>query len=121
MFILTNRFKTEDPQSNGQHTVPLPVATVDTTRLARAALHGLAAVWKDGFSYKKAGVICLDLHPAGQVQETRFHQADTPPRVALMQAMDALNRRYGRDTVAIATGQAWGLRSDQRQPAYTVE
>ncbi|WP_454859360.1 Y-family DNA polymerase [Rhizobium binxianense] len=123
VFILTNRFKPDDPQYTGQHTVHLPVATADTTRLARAALHALGCIWRDGFQYKKAGVICLDLHPAGKVQETLFHATDTPARVHLMQAMDALNRRYGRDTVAIATGgtrKAWGLRSDQRSPRYTT-
>lgn len=123
VFILTNRFKPEDPQYNGHHTVHLPVATADTTRLAKAALHGLACVWRAGFSYKKAGVICLDLHSAGKVQETLFHVSDTPARIQLMQAIDDLNKRYGRDTVAIATAgtrKAWSLRSDQRSPAYTT-
>jgi hypothetical protein len=32
--------------------------------------HGecLAAIWRDGFRYKKAGVMLLDLHPAATVQ-----------------------------------------------------
>jgi DNA polymerase V len=123
VFVNTNRFRTEDAQYYGQHTVHLPVATSDTSRLIRAALHGLSCVWKPGVRYKKAGVVCLDLHPAGNVQGGLFHTADTPARRGLMADLDNLNRRYGRGTVAFAAGgiqKAWQLRSDQRSPAYTT-
>jgi hypothetical protein len=53
----------------------LPVATADTGKLTSAALHGIA-VWKQGYRYKKAGVIFLDLRPATEVQGTLF---DQPP------------------------------------------
>lgn len=42
VFINSNRFRIEDAQYCGQHTVQLPVATADTRRLIRAALHGLS-------------------------------------------------------------------------------
>lgn len=99
------------------------MATADITRLVRAALQGLGRVYQAGFRYKKAGVVCLDLHKANAVQGGLFNAADTPARIELMGAIDALNKRYGRDTVAIATAgtrKAWALRSDQRSPAYTT-
>lgn len=123
VFVNTNRFRVEDAQYYAQHTVHLPVATADTSRLIRAALHGLDCVWKAGFRYKKAGVVCLDLHPAATVQAGLFHSPDTAPRRELMASLDALNQRYGRNTVAFAaTGiqKAWKLRSDQKSPAYTT-
>jgi DNA polymerase V len=63
VFVNTNRFREQDAQYYGQHTVHLPVATADTGRLIRAAHHSLACIWKPGVRYKKAGVVCLDLHP----------------------------------------------------------
>jgi len=123
VFVTTNRFKTEDKQYQAACTIHLPVATADTTRLVRAALQGLGRIYKPGYRYKKAGVVCLDLHRATALQEGLFNAADTPVRTGLMQAMDALNQRYGRDTVTIATAgtrKAWSLRSDQRSPAYTT-
>ncbi len=123
VFVNTNRFRTQDAQYYGQHTVHLPVGTSDTGRLIRAALHGLSCIWKDGPRYKKAGVVCLDLHRADSVQAGLFHMPDTPARQDLMARLDGLNSRYGRDTVAFAASgiqKAWKLRSDQKSSAYTT-
>lgn len=123
VFGLSNRFKPEDRQYSGTHTVHLPVATADTSRLLKAALHGVARIWQPGIRYKKAGVICLDLQPATTAQSGLFHGVDSPERHALMSALDGLNRRYGRGTVGFATAgtrQAWSLRSERRSPRFTT-
>jgi len=65
----------------------------------------------------------LDLHPAGAVQQGLFDAPDTPRRLALMRAIDPLNRRHGRNTLSFATvgkRQAWRLRSDHLSPRYTT-
>lgn len=124
VFVTTNRFRDQDKQYTGQHTVHLPVATSDTTRLIKAALHGLERIWQPGFSYKKAGVVCLDLHRAETVQGTLFHAPDSLERMQLMAGLDALNKRYGRGTVGFAAGglkQTWALRSEQMSAAYTIQ
>jgi DNA polymerase V len=123
VFINTNQFRAQDPQYYGQHTIHLPVATSDTGRLIRAALHGLDCIWKDGPQYKKAGIVCLDLHRADVVQAGLFHAPDTAERRQLMTSLDALNHRYGRGKVAFAaagTKQGWALRSEQRSRAFTT-
>ena len=102
----------------------LPVATADSGRLIRAGPPQPCLHLETGGRYKKAGVVCLDLHPAASVQVGLFHAPDTPVRQELMASLDALNRRYGRGTVAYeaaGTRQGWALRSDQRSPAYTTQ
>ena len=81
--------------------VRLPVATSDSAKLIGAALAGLAAIWRDGYRYKKAGVVLLDLHPAAAVQEGLFDKKDDARRVTLMRTVDRLNIRFGRDTVSL--------------------
>ena len=123
VFVNTNRFKVEDAQYYGTRPVRLPTATADTSRLVRAALHGLACVWRPGFRYKKAGVILLDLVHAGAVQGDLFTVPDSPKSQALMAAMDRLNRRYGRDALTIETSgrqKAWKLRSEQLSAKFTT-
>lgn len=123
VFVNTNRFREQDAQYYGQHTVHLPVATADTGRLIRAAMHGLSCIWKAGPRYKKAGVVCLDLHRADTVQAGLFHTPDSPAQRELMASLDMLNQRFGRGTVAYAASgiqKAWKLRSDQKSPAYTT-
>jgi DNA polymerase V len=82
-----------------------------------------AAIWHDGYRYKKAGVVLLDLHPAAAVQEGLFDKADAPRRVRLMRTVDRLNTRFGRGTVTFAaTGrrQPWKLRRELLSPYYAT-
>ena len=115
VFIETNRFKPDDAQHYAAWPVRLPVATSDSGKLIGAALAGLAAIWRDGYRYKKAGVVLLDLHPAASVQEGLFDKKDDARRVTLMRTVDRLNLRFGRDTVSFAaTGRQrpWKLRRE---------
>lgn len=51
---------------------------------------------------------------------------DTEDRTRLMTALDDLNRRYGKGTVAIGSAgtsgdkRAWSMKADRRTPAYTT-
>jgi DNA polymerase V len=72
VFVQTNPFRAQDAQYAREQTVQLPVATADTGKIVRAARLGLNAIWRDGFQYKKAGVMLLDLARAGQVQGGLF-------------------------------------------------
>jgi DNA polymerase V len=92
--------------------------------LIAAALAGLTSIWRDGYRYKKAGVILLDLHPAAAVQDGLFDKADRPHRVVLMRTIDKLNLRFGRDTLSFAAAgrrdRSWKLRRELLSPCYTT-
>ena len=123
VFVETNRFRPDDPQHYANQPVQLPVATADTGKLAAAARRGLAAIWRPGFRYKKAGVIFLNLCPAAKVQGGLFDTPDIPARQRLLRVVDQLNARYGRDTITYAASgrkRPWKLRSDQLLQRYTT-
>jgi DNA polymerase V len=83
VFVETNRFRPDDAQHCAARPVHLPVATSDSGKLIAAALAGLATIWRDGYRYKKAGIVLLELHPAAAVQEGLFDdKADSPRRAA---------------------------------------
>jgi DNA polymerase V len=123
VFIETNRFKPDEAQHCATRAVHLPVATSDSGKLIGAALTGLEVMWRDGYRYKKAGVVLLDLHPAAAVQAGLFDKADSPRRVALMRTIDRLNLRYGRDTVSFAAAgrrRSWKMSREFLSPCYTT-
>jgi DNA polymerase V len=124
VFIATNRFKPDEAQHFAARPVRLPVATSDSARLIGAALAGLAAIWRDGYRYKKAGVVLLDLHRAPAVQEGLFDKKDDERRVTLMRTIDRLNLRFGRDRVSFAAAgrrqRPWKLRRERLSPCYTT-
>jgi DNA polymerase V len=124
VFAHTNPFKAEEPQYTAQQPVTLPIATADTGTLIAAARRGLGAIYRPGYRYKKAGIMLLDLVPAATVQGALFDRPDTAQSQARMRAVDALNRRYGRDTISFAAAgrrRAWKLRSAFLSKRYTTD
>jgi DNA polymerase V len=122
VFIQTNPFK-DGAQYYATRAVRLPVASADTSKLLRAAHAALTAIWKDGYQYKKAGVMLLDLAPARSVQGDLWDAPDAPSRQHLMRALDTINMEYGRDTLVYASAgrrRAWGLKSEFKSPRYTT-
>jgi DNA polymerase V len=123
VFVQTNPFRTQDAQYAREQTVRLPVATADTGKIVRASRLGLNAIWRDGFQYKKAGVMLLDLAPAGQVQGGLFDRPDSARAQARMRALDHLNRRFGRDTVTYAAAgiaRSWKMQRGSLSPRYST-
>ena len=124
VFVMTNPFKASEPQYVASKTVHLAVASADSSKLATAALKGLAAIWRPRLRYNKAGVILLDLVAAAGVQGDLWEAPDTVRSKALMRAVDQLNAEYGRETITLAASgrrQAWRMRSERRSPRYTTD
>ena len=57
----------------------LPLATSDSGKPIGPVLAGLAAIWRDGHRYEKAGVVLLDLHPAAAAQAGLFDKVEDAP------------------------------------------
>ena len=95
-----------------------------TIKVTHAALKGLAALFRAGYRYKKAGVLLTLLSDKHSRQSTLFDdQAAREKSTKLMAAIDAINRAYGRDTVHLAvsgTLQRWVMRAGNRSPNYTT-
>ena len=115
------------PRFNRSITVPLRRPTDDTARLAHAALVGVRSIYEPGYQLIKAGVMLLDLVPENvQQAELNLEQDTGPDRTRLMSALDALNGRYGKGTLHVAStgipGEArqWGMRQERRTPNYTT-
>lgn len=80
--------------------------------------------YRSRFRYKKCGILLLDQHPADAVQGSLFLRPDQPGRIIqLMQAIDTLNARYGRDRVRYAASgmdRSWKLRAEHLSQRYTT-
>ena len=63
VFLETNRFREHEAQYYPFQPRRLPVGTADSAKIIRAALAALSRIWRDGYRYKKAGVLLLDLAP----------------------------------------------------------
>ena len=124
VFITTSPFREKDPQRSQGITVPLPQAAGDTPGLVQAALWGLNQIYRPGYRYVKAGVMLMELSSAGKRQYTLFKDAAAGSRsLLLMQVLDTINRKMGKDTLFLASSgirQAWRMKQGNRSPCYTT-
>lgn len=127
VFIHTNPFRRNEQQYSKSIMVPLRRPTADTADIVQAAVRGLRAIHRPGVRLHKAGVMLLDLQHASLHQhELALGCREPQPRQRLMGAMDRLNDRYGRGTLALASsgigGDArhWFMKQQLRTPRYTT-
>lgn len=122
IFLQTNRFS-DAPQYANAATVHLPVPTDFTPEIVRAAHRGVERAFAEGYSYKKAGVMLLDLIPAERAQGHLYHARDEASENHLMQTIDRINRRHGREAVRwLGSGvrRPWRTRAENLSPRYTT-
>jgi DNA polymerase V len=105
-------------------TIPLVTPSCDSRILAGAALQGLEQIFCEGYQYKKVGVMLLDLQSNAVKQSSLFDTPNTrDTSVKIMAALDALNSRFGRDTVFLGSAgvaHRWAMRAEKKTPAYTT-
>lgn len=127
VFIRTNVFKPEAPQYQRGVTLPLPEATSDTRILAGWARRILRSIYRPGFGYQKAGVMLLDLRPAGNRQFSLLDGqggAGDARSDRLMNVLDGINQRYGRGALRLAAegvDRPWQMRRGNLSPRYTTD
>lgn len=136
VFITTSPYRSHDKQHAPIATLPLAQPSADTRVLVNAAVRALRGIYRPGHRYVKAGVMLLDLQGQAEVQAQPtmdlFAETPTPRqpdgRRNLMQTIDALNERFGRDAVGVASalrvaGAGPGghaSRQERRSPRYTT-
>jgi DNA polymerase V len=124
LFILSNRFRTDQPQFSLGCEIDLTPATNDTRLIGAAISKKLDTLWRDGLSVKKAGILLLDLCPPADAPRDLF-TASCLCENPLMEALDQLDKRFGKETVTVgrvahADGLDWFTTSSTRSPCYTT-
>lgn len=122
VFMLTNRFK-DEPQYVNSIVRRLPVPSDATDELIQCALAGTEQIFRQGFRFKKAGVVLTGLVPAAQIQTDLFHYRDFETSARIMEALDGINARMGPGSLtfaAIGIRQRWKTKFNYRSPRYTT-
>jgi DNA polymerase V len=87
-------------------------------------LAGLERLYRNGYRYKKSGVMLLDLSAKRLAQEDLFEDTQIKAKSArLMRVMDQINQTWGRGSLrsgASGFEQPWAMRAAHRSPRYTT-
>ena len=108
VFIQTNHFREDLPQRDSGITVTLNTPTNNTQEVVKAALRAFKACYKEGYLYKRAGVIVSGISKQNAIQLNLFDELTPEQREKfnkLSEVMDTINRKMGNDTMILGIQQ----------------
>jgi len=123
VFIQTNMHRNDLAQYNRSMVLKLPFPTNSSIELAKFAKQALQYIFRQGYHYKRAGVVVQDFSQGNQLQQTLFEQRDER-HIRLMQAIDQLNNRLGQQKIRLASQdikRVWKMKQEKRSPQYTTK
>ena len=123
VFVHSNGFRKDLPQYRRNILIKTEYPTHSGNDLIRYAVLGLKTIFKQGYSYKKAGVVVMDLTPENEKQLSLF-SSENPKHQPLMQRIDAINQSIGQNKVKFACqdlGRTWKMRQEKLSPRYTTQ
>ena len=107
VFLNTNYFREDLPQYWQFKELSLPTPTNSTTTIVKAAHGVLNEIFKEGYQYKKAGVIVMGIAPTSPIQLNLFDiNAERFEKLkSLDKVIDRINKVNGTETVILAAQQ----------------
>jgi len=123
-YIQTNHLAEGEQQYSRSFTVTFTTPTNSTLLLVRAAKFVLGKIFREGFKYKRAGVLLGGLVNQSTGQTSLFDTVDHAKHERLMSALDTLNTRFGRNTIRTAAQTIGGsvrlTQQNRLSPCYTT-
>jgi len=101
VFIQTNRFRKDLAEYKDGFSIILPNPSSSSIVLAKYAHTIFEAIYKEGFQYKKAGVMVSDFVPDNERLINLFEKDDDAKHIPIMKAIDKLNLKYGKDKIRL--------------------
>jgi len=121
IFVLTNHFNKKEKQYSSSIKLQLDYPTSDSKLIVKRAIEGIKRIYKEGYRYKKAGIILYELHSSSSVRGLLDY--DKPRTDSLMRSLDEINYRYGSATLRLAAEgirRSWHMRREKVSPCYTT-
>ena len=107
VFLNTNAFREDLPQYWNFQEMRLVTPSNSTITLVKAAGDVLARLYRQGYHYKKAGVIVMGISPSSPIQQDLFDldAGQLEKRRRLDAAVDRINKVNGSETVVLGAQQ----------------
>jgi len=101
VFIQTNRFRKELGEYKDGFSIILPNPSSSSIVLAKYAHSIFEAIYKEGFHYKRAGVMVSGFVPDNERLINLFEEDIDSKHIPIMKAIDKLNSKYGKDKIRL--------------------
>ncbi|MEG1660794.1 MAG: Y-family DNA polymerase [Bacteroides sp.] len=124
VFIYTNRHREDLRQYSQNKVLSLPFATNDTAELITYARMALTSIYREGYEFKKAGVIVSDITPEQLIVRDLFDPRDREKQERLLAVVDDINKKNGTGSVQMAvqgSEHSWKLKREFLSRNYTTK
>ena len=125
IFIRTDAFRENTPQASQSIKLVVPCPTDDTRPWLQNLRPALDAIYREGYEYKKAGFTLMDLCRGDGFQGDLLTAQSLPETQPMMEVLDAINQRFGRNTLRAASvgfeKKGWHMNQQSLSPRYTTE
>lgn len=123
VFIKTNEFQQGERYYSNSISLTFDEPTYDTRTVIGLAKQALRKIYKPGLKYKKTGILLIDLIDENYKQLSFLDTLTPAPNHRILRALDAINNRYGKNTLFIAAQgikRKWQILASNRTPRYTT-
>jgi DNA polymerase V len=120
VFLRTSHYS--DEKINVGLVVHLPCTTNSSFTICSYAIKGLKQLYKEGFNYKKAGVILMGIQPE-KVHQFSLFEDEKPKHKSIMKVIDLMNLKYSTPKIKIANQdlkKTWKMKQEHLSPRYTT-
>ena len=107
VFLSTNPFREDLLQYWNFQETRLITPSSSTIPIVQAATDVLRSIYKEGYQYKRGGVIVMGISPKSPIQQDLFdlNAEQIEKYNKLDKVIDRINRRYGSETIVIGSQQ----------------
>jgi DNA polymerase V len=124
VFLNTNQFSKIHAHYSNAVAAVLPYPTDYTPELVHHAVTLLERIFRQGYHYKKCGLMLMDLQPATVQKLDLLDTRDREKQRRLMRTMDAINAQHGARAVhfaAMGSKPAWTTLAERRSARFTTD
>ncbi len=123
VYLTTNPFKNE-PQYANYRELKLSGYSAYPPDFMKTAGRILDEIYREGYRYKKVGVMLTDIIPEEEAPLDLFETSYPQDRRSqIMHCMDRINRKWGQEAISFAGAgikQGWQMRREMLSPRYTT-
>lgn len=123
VLVSTDRFRPVPAEYATSATYSSTYPTDNNQEMQEWAIKTLEKIFKEGYEYRKAGIILSGLVPAEKMSKRMFDDERFERQHKLMKAIDEINQKFGKDTVRFASVErngAWKMKQIYKSPSYTT-
>lgn len=123
VFIATDRFRPVPFEYVNSATYSSTYPTDSTQEIQEWTIKTLDRIFREGFDYRKAGIILSGLVPGENLTKRMFDDEKYQQQHKLMKAVDEINQRFGKDTVRFGykyDSGTWMMKQTKKSQSYTT-